>query len=150
MAAQAEVGAAGAGTAAAGAEAAPVAPTPSLYDTLIPKIPDVRAEDIQARFKVKSLPKIKGCPSYQPLDEIREMLQRSATAVESSLGGRNHGHLGLVMKDALYQTETDRTAFTILASGGLLPTFPPNATEAKKRMAVAEFIVRAKDIKKPT
>ena len=66
-------------------------------------------------------------------------MQRSATAVETSLGGGNHGHLGLVMKDALYQTETGGTAFTIPASGGLLPTFAPGATEEEKRTAVAEF-----------
>ena len=61
---------------------------------MIPKIPEVRAEDITARFKTKSLPRIEGKPSYEPLDEIRESLQRSATAVESSLGGGNYGHLG--------------------------------------------------------
>lgn len=130
------------------AAAVPTAPAPSPYDTLIPKIPNVCAEDIQAWFKVKAIPKIEGRPSYQPLNKIFEMLQRSAMPVETSLGGRNHGHLGLVMKDVLYQTETGGTSFTIPASGGLLPMFTPNAMEAEKHTAMAKFIVRENDIKK--
>ena len=80
------------------------------------------------------------------LDKLRKWLCGSAMAVESSFGGNNHGHLGLVMKAALYQTETGST-WTVPVSGGIFPTFTINAMEAEKRQTVAEFIIQEKDIK---
>ena len=119
----------------------------SHYDTMIPKVPEVRVDDVKALFKVQSLPKIDGRPSYIPLDEAREAMSRNATAIETSLGGGNHGHLGLVLKPAVYLVEAG-VAFNVPASAGILPVFAQGATEQEKRDAVARFIVSEHDIKK--
>ena len=98
---------------------------------MIPKVPEVRVEDVKALFKVQSLPKIDGRPSYVPLDKARETLSRNATAIETLLGGGNHGHLGLVLKPAVYLVEAG-VAFNVPASAGIFPTFAQGATERKK------------------
>ena len=121
--------------------------TVSPYDSMIPKVPEVRVEDIKALFKVQHLPKIDGRPSYGPLDDAREILCRNGTAIETSLGGGNHGHLGLVLKPAVYLVEAG-VAFNVPASAGIFPTFAQGANEQVKRDAVANFIVSERDIKK--
>ena len=77
----------------------------SVMDTLIPQVPEVSAEDIQARFKHEPLTKIEGEPDYVHMDDVRDELYRNAMAIKSPFGGAQHGHLGSVMTDALYQTE---------------------------------------------
>jgi len=43
-------------------------------DTLIPQVPEVSAEDIQARFKHEPLIKIEGEPDYVHMDDVRDEL----------------------------------------------------------------------------
>ena len=118
----------------------------SVMDTLIPQVPEVSAEDIQARFKHEPLTKIEGEPDYVHMDDVRDELYRNAMAIKSPFGGAQHGHLGSVMKDALYQTEAGVPWFVPLTQG-LYPTFAAGATENEKRNATAIFITDEKGIK---
>ena len=137
--------AAGANAANQQIAASPAQPSP--FDTFIPKIPEVKAEDIKARFKIQTLPEIEGEPYYEALDDTREWLARNAMAVETSFGGGDHGHLGLVETGVIYQTLTGH-AWYIPTTQGIFPIFAQGATNAEKRDEVAKFIVREGDIKK--
>ena len=61
-------------------------------------------------------------------------------------GAKKHGHLGSVQRPSIYQTEVVQ-AWNIPESGGIYPTFPDGATNAKKKREVTEFITREKNIK---
>ena len=112
---------------AARGETAPAAPTihqvhVSVMDTLIPQVPEVSAEDITARFKTTTLTKIEGEQTYNEMDDIRDELYRNAMAIKSPFGGGKHGHLGMIMKDVLYQTEAG-SAWTVATTSQSYPTF---------------------------
>jgi len=118
----------------------------SVMDTLIPQVPEVSAEDIQARFKHELLTKIEGEPDYTHMDDVRDELYQNAMAIKSLFGGAQYDHLGSVINDALYQTEAGMPWFVLLTRG-LYPTFPPGATKNEKRNATATFIIDEKGIK---
>ena len=99
-------------------------------------IPDLNPDDTDRRFKHPTLTKIEDEPNYDQMCIVREELFRNAIAIKSTFGGRKHGHLGSVQQPAVYQTEAGQ-AWTIPASGGMYPTFPAGATDAKKKTEVA-------------
>ena len=53
-------------------------------------------------FKYKTPTPIRGKPTYKLLKRLKLELQANASSVETDLGGRNHGHLGLILTDAEY------------------------------------------------
>ena len=56
-------------------------------DTYIPVIPDAKDANIIAKFKYKTLTKIKGKPTFEPMKEITRQLGRNALAIKVSFGG---------------------------------------------------------------
>ena len=65
-------------------------------DTFIPVIPDAKDADIIAKFKYKTLTKIKGKPTFKSMKEITRQLGRNALAIKVSFGGGKRGCLGEV------------------------------------------------------
>ena len=108
-------------------------------DTLIPQVPEVAADDIAARFKTIYLTTIEGEPTYREMGEIRDKLNRNAMAIKSPFGGGLYGHLVMVMKYVLYQTEAG-TAWTVPTLSGAYPVFPNDTNENYKKLIVADFI----------
>ena len=53
-------------------------------------------------FKVPELNKIHGAPICAKLRETKDQVKANASSVSSELGGRAHGHLGLVLTDGKY------------------------------------------------
>ena len=61
-------------------------------------------DDIIAKFRIKKLTKIDGEPTYETISKISHELYTNAATLASPLGGGHHGHIGMVMKPALYST----------------------------------------------
>lgn len=52
------------------------------------------------------LPKITGKPTYEQVKELHRKLNANAVSVETTLGGRKHGYLGITLMPAAYQVLT--------------------------------------------
>ena len=57
--------------------------------------------DIIAAFP-EPVPRITGQPTYNNLKTLRNALKVNAGGIDSTLGGGQHGHLGLVLTPAAY------------------------------------------------
>ena len=75
---------------------------------------------IEVNFPFKTLTPIVGEPTYTSINEITQQLYTNDSSCTSTLGGGNHGHLGLVMKPSLYKTIT-KTVFKFPEDPGPSP-----------------------------
>ena len=55
-----------------------------------------------SNFKYKTLTLIRGEPTNKSLKRLKLELQANEGSVETDLGGRNYGYLGLVLTDEEY------------------------------------------------
>ena len=78
-------------------------------DTFIPRVPEVKPDDITAKFPHHQLANIEGEPAYQTFYVLREELYQNAIAIESPFGGGGHGHWGSVTSATLYNAQTGET-----------------------------------------
>ena len=65
-------------------------------DTYIPVILDAKDANIIAKFKYKTLTKIKGIPTFESIKEITRQLGRTVLAIKVLFGGGKRGCLGEV------------------------------------------------------
>ena len=59
-------------------------------------IPNPKLDEIERRFKHPTLSTIENEPDYEQMCVVREELFRNAIAINSTFGGKIHGHLGSV------------------------------------------------------
>jgi hypothetical protein len=76
-------------------------------------------------FQHKVLTKIHGKPVYESLQNVLIELKANASSVPSTLGGGQHGHLGLLLSTARYLTVP--LAFPWITPGNPGPFAPPDA-----------------------
>lgn len=74
-------------------------------------------------FQHKLLTRIQHRPSYESLQNCLNELKANASSVPTTLGGGLHGHLGLVLSDAIYGTLTNNVLFQTPQNPG--PFAPP-------------------------
>ena len=74
-------------------------------------------DDITKGFP-NQIPPISGQPTYDSLKNLRDLLKANAASFPSSLGGGNHGYLGLILTPAVYATVAPGTAFVIPPNPG--------------------------------
>jgi hypothetical protein len=67
-------------------------------------------EDVFASFPHPILPTVEGEPDYQTIHATRKFLQANSRAIDTHLGGRKLGHLGLIISDASYTMIAPSTA----------------------------------------
>ena len=84
-------------------------------------------DDIVAEFPIKSIPPIQGEPNYESINEIIQVLYANAASLATTYGGGRHGHIGLIMKPAIYATLSE-TPYATPIDPGPLPTFPVDRT----------------------
>ena len=82
-------------------------------------------DKILALFPNATLPTIHGEPTYETINDIVQHMYANAATVSCPLGGGQHGHIGLIMKPALYQTLSE-AAFVRPLDPGPLPVYNPN------------------------
>ena len=81
-------------------------------------------DEILDQFSKKELTKIVGEPTLDSIQKLEEEVQENASMVDTSLGGGNHGHLGMVMAAPEYLTLA-RTPFAVPQNPGYQPVFSP-------------------------
>ena len=75
------------------------------------------------------IPPIVGEPTYQTLKELKDQLKANAASIPTTLGGGNHGYLGLILSPAAYATISP-TAFVEPAYPGQHPAIPAGTNAA--------------------
>jgi hypothetical protein len=83
-------------------------------------------KDVIASFPHPILPTVQGETEYQTIHAILKLLQESARAIDTHLGGGTLGHLGLIVSDASYAmvapaTEAGPTLWVNPTSPGWAP-----------------------------
>jgi hypothetical protein len=88
---------------------------------MLSRIPSVK----DTYFQHKLLTRIHGKPTYESLQNGFTKLKANVRSVPSTLGGRQHGHLGLLMSDACYTALAHTVLFVTPGNPG--PFVPPVA-----------------------
>ena len=83
-------------------------------------------DDIIAKFPMKNLPIISGEPDYDSINTMVQFLYGNAASLPTTLGGGQHGHIGLIMTHILYATLAPNTAYNSPIDPGLLPPMASN------------------------
>ena len=96
-------------------------------------------DEITAKFPTKNIPELHGEPTYDSITNIKTELYSNAAVIPTTLGGRQHGHIGLIMEAPLYATLSN-TPFIVPQDPGPLPVFNPNIryTAAERDTVVRE------------
>jgi hypothetical protein len=76
-------------------------------------------DDIVAKFPTKTIPTTTGEPNYASISNMVQTLYGNAASLPTTLGGGQHGHVGLIMTPILYAT---------LANTAYIPPNDPGAT----------------------
>jgi hypothetical protein len=95
------------------------------------------ADDIVSKFPVKTLPTIHGEPDYETINNMVQTLYGNAASLSTTSGGGAHGHIGIIMTQALYATLT-ATPYNAPPDPGTVPQIPGNAnTAAREAIRIA-------------
>jgi hypothetical protein len=79
-------------------------------------------EDVISCFPHPVLPSVTGEPDYHTLHAIRKMLRANARSIDTHLGGRAFGHLGVIISDAAYEMISPLNAWENPEFPGRAPT----------------------------
>ena len=85
-------------------------------------------EDLTIAFPTTFTP-ITGEPNYTSLKNLKDQLKAYAASIPTTLGGRNHGYLGLILSPSSYATIAT-TPFQELNYPGQHPTIPAGTNAA--------------------
>lgn len=83
---------------------------------------NVNVRDIY--FQHRTLVKIHGKPTYESLKILLNQIKANASSVPTTIGGGNHGHLGLVLSDLRYATLSNTPFATPHNPGNFAPPQP--------------------------
>ena len=72
-------------------------------------------ESIRSAFEHQTIQPCTGEPDYDAIKSVHNKLKANAASIPSTLGGGNHGILGLIMSDATYLLVSTTTFVKILA-----------------------------------
>lgn len=87
-------------------------------------------ENIKEFFPFPTLPVQAGKPTYETINATHDKLKINAAAIHTTLGGGQHGHLGLVLPPETY-TAVAGTPFETPDDPGVHPILPNGATAAQ-------------------
>ena len=95
-------------------------------------------EDIVSKFPIKALPPINGEPTYSGINDMMQALYANAATMQTTLGGGRHGHIGMIMKPALYAT-LSQVAYEKPEDPGPLPVYGRTASDQVRQNVDNEF-----------
>ena len=84
-------------------------------------------------FRHGNLTKIEGNPTYENIQQLYKEVKANAASVPSTLGGGNHGHLGLVQDNTTYARISPNAAYIRPTLPAALP--PPVAGMTQHQLA---------------
>ena len=85
-------------------------------------------DNITDSFPNSTIPIIEGEPRYETIKRAEKLLIENASSMHSTLGGGNHGFLGLILTPEKCFIVAGYT-FEPYVNPGALPVIPPNATQ---------------------
>ena len=85
-------------------------------------------DDIVAKFPMKTMPKIDGEPDYININTMMQLLYGNAASIPMTLGGGQHGHIGIIVNPQLYTTLAN-TTYESPPNPGITPTHATGASE---------------------
>jgi hypothetical protein len=91
-------------------------------------------DNITAKFPAKTIPSIQGEPDYATISNMVQFMYGNAASLPTTLGGSQHGHVGLIMTPILYNTLSN-TPYTAPANPGPSPTHAHNASATTRETA---------------
>ena len=77
-------------------------------------------DDIITKFPMKTFPIISGKPDYASINTMLQFLYSNAASLPTTLGGGQHGHIGLIMTHLIYATLAPTNIYTATIEPGLL------------------------------
>jgi hypothetical protein len=102
--------------------------------------------DTQVELRKESVTEIHGQPKENDLTTLEKELIAIAASIPSMLGGRNHGHAGVIAEPAKYLLMTGGNAFMNPANPGVYPAGPQaNAmagTQAREEAIHEELVAQ--------
>jgi hypothetical protein len=88
--------------------------------------------NIISKFPTKTIPTIQGEPYHGYISKMVQLMYGNAASLPTTLGGGQHGHVGLIMTPILYATLT-------FEHPGPVPIHPNNANKAQRESQRLEF-----------
>jgi hypothetical protein len=88
-------------------------------------------DKITKSLTFRTIPKITGAPTYVSIAAIHAKLKINAASIPTTLGGGQHGHLGLVLSPATYLIVANIAFDCPPANPGIHPHIPPGFTAAQ-------------------
>ena len=85
-------------------------------------------DNITNSFPDSTIPTIEREPRYETIKRVEKVLIENASSINSTLGGGNHGFLGLILTPEKYFIVTCY-AFEPHVNPGALPVISPNAAQ---------------------
>ena len=85
-------------------------------------------------FEYANLTQIHGEPTYETLTALFNHLKANTCSVQTSLGGGQHGYLGLVLSPAQYNTITPNNPFTYPAHQCMWDAFQTHFSQAHREI----------------
>ena len=100
--------------------------------------------DIEAKLKEKHVTKIDGQPTLEDVRALDREIAAIVSEIETTNGGGNHGHLGMIMSDTDYvRISTGGTKWTVPTNPGSYPSGIDDTTPTHEReRLVAEHKVK--------
>lgn len=93
------------------------------------------SEEMKTKFLTP--PAIEGEPTYTTIHKLVCKLYTNAASVKSTLGVHIHGHLGLIMTDALYST-ISLVPYVTPHDPGLTPNYPRRNITLTQRTTIED------------
>eukprot|EP00804_Cyclotella_cryptica_P014213 CCRYP_005640-RA/>CCRYP_005640-RA protein AED:0.45 eAED:0.45 QI:0/-1/0/1/-1/1/1/0/161 len=95
-------------------------------------------EEIEEVFKTFDFTKIKGQPTDESLNLLVRELTNAAAGIPTTLGGGNHGHLGMIVDEAEYITFSNSGAKFVppMNPGAYLTTVDKNNAAFREKQVV--------------
>ena len=78
-------------------------------------------DDVVSKFPMKKMPKIDGEPDYGNINKMMQLLYGNAASLPTTLGGGQHGNIGIIMTPQLYTT-LENTPYKSPPDPGITPT----------------------------
>ena len=94
-------------------------------------------DDVVAKFPMKTMPKLDGEPNYGNINTMVQLLYEKAASLPTTLGGGQHGHIGIIMTTQLYNTLAN-TLYKNPPDTGITPT---HAIGASAEIRQTNFLV---------
>ena len=92
----------------------------------------ISVDEVVAKFLMKTMPKIDGEPDYGNINMMMQLLYGNAASLPTTLGGGQHGHIGIIMTQQLYTTLAN-TPYKSPPDPGIKPTHVTGASVAIRK-----------------